>query len=79
MMDVIVNNTLNNDITEAQLINELLKDKVKCNRTNGKEVIEIIVIRPSKNIDLKLDDFNTSDIKKLYNDGWNEADSLKLN
>jgi len=79
MMSVIVNNTLNNDITEAQLINELLKDKVQCKRINSKEVIEIIIIRPSKNIDLKLDDFNTTDIKKMYNDGWNKADSLKLN
>ena len=78
IMEIIVNNTLNNDIMEAQLINELIKDKVKCKRTEGKKYIDIKIIRPQTTIDLKLDDFDKSDIAKTWLSGYNEAKNSEL-
>jgi len=50
LMEIIVNNTLNNDIMEAKLINELIKNDVKCKKTDNKKVIDIKVIRPQTTI-----------------------------
>jgi len=78
LMEIIVSNTLNNDIMEAQLINELLRDGVKCKRTENKEVIDIKVIRPKTRIDLKIDKFTKQDIKSTWQMGWNESECLKF-
>ena len=78
LMEIIVNNTLNNDIMEAQLINELLSDGVKCERTKNKKVIDIKVIRPKTRIDLKIDKFTKEDIKYTWQMGWNESECLKF-
>jgi predicted acylesterase/phospholipase RssA len=78
LMEIIVNNTLNNDIMEAQLINELLKDGVKCKRTENKKVIDIKVIRPKTRIDLKIDKFTKEDIKNTWQMGWDIAEGIKM-
>jgi len=78
LMEIIVNNTLNNDIMEAQLINELLKEGVKNNRTEGKKEIDIRVIRPQTTIDLKIDNFTSDDINSTWQMGWNEAKNCIL-
>jgi NTE family protein len=78
LMEIIVNNTLNNDIMEAELINELIKNGVKCKKTDNKKVIDIRVIRPPSTIDLKIDNFNTDDIKKTWQMGWDVAKNCIL-
>jgi len=59
LMEIIVNNTLNNDLMEAQLINEMLKKDIKCSRTEGKKIVDIHVIRPQNTLDLKIDNFTS--------------------
>lgn len=76
--EIIVNNTINDDIVEAQLINELLSNNVVCKKTEGKKIIDIKIIRPQTTIELEIDKFNTNDIRENWELGWNEAESTKL-
>jgi len=78
LMEIIVNNTLNNDLMEAQLINELLTDGVRCERTKNKKLIDIRVIRPKTNIDLKIDNFTKGEMIDIWQMGWDEAESSSL-
>lgn len=78
LMSIIVNNTLNNDLMEAELINQLLINDIKCSRTVGKKIIDIKVIRPKATTDLKIDDFNKADIERIWKMGWDDAKNCKL-
>lgn len=64
IMDIVVNNTLNNDIVEAKLINALVergvKDKVKVN---------LHIYRPDKPIGINIEDFTEQDIINMINLG----------
>jgi NTE family protein len=64
IMDIVVNNTLNNDIIEARLINELvdrgLPEKVK---------VELNILRPEKPIEIDIESFTEQDIIDMINKG----------
>lgn len=78
IMDIVVNNTLNNDIEQALLINELLSKNISCKKTEGKKYIDIKIIRPQSVIDVDINKFNSKDISEMYDNGWKEAEKIKL-
>jgi len=75
MMDIVINETLNNDIERAEKINARLR--AECDRAveeaAGHKYIPIKVIRPSASLNIELTDFNRADIERIYKLGQKEA------
>lgn len=79
LVEIIVNNTLNNDIKVAQLTNELCpKDgSPKPDEPfKGKRRVPITVIRPEVPVSIDLTGFDTSDIKRLLDAGYNQGKEI---
>ncbi len=65
IMEITVNNTLNNDIMEAQLINRLVKHRA----APGKRHVNITVLRPAKSIGIDIENFTAADITNMIMSG----------
>ncbi|MCB9335835.1 MAG: patatin-like phospholipase family protein [Flavobacteriales bacterium] len=68
IMDIVVNETVNNDIAKMQYINELVPDdemEIKNGIHSGKKKIKYRIIRPSKELIVKIDQFKKQDIEKM--------------
>lgn len=73
LMDIISNNTLNNDIKEAQFINSFCPDGGTSKLDEpckGKRKIKLTIIRPSKQIKATIGDFDSGDIRAMIADGY---------
>lgn len=76
VLDIMLANNLDNDIKEAKFINELIAYNSKIRLENGylsKRNIPIKIIRPEKEIEVKIQDFNTIDILDMITLGYNDA------
>lgn len=82
-LDIILNNSLNNDIREAELINGLAPKGgglIKEGVYEGKRYVPMTIIRPDSPIDVDILDFDTYDIKNMLELGYNNAKKeLNLN
>lgn len=83
VIDIVLNNSLNNDIREAELINTLSPidgSPIKEGVNKGKKRIPLTVIRPDSPIDINIMDFNSEDISYMLNLGYeNGKKALNLN
>lgn len=80
LMDIISNNTLNNDIEEAKFINSLCPadgTPKKDAPFKEKRNIKLTIIRPSKQISATISDFTEDDIKAMIADGYLTAKNQK--
>lgn len=76
IMDIIVNETTNNDIEWATSVNPFLPpdgSPMPDGPLKGYRKLDITLIRPPKQLELDLQDFDTDDIKRLINMGYTEA------
>jgi NTE family protein len=81
LLDIILNNSLNNDIREAELINMISPEDgspIESGVNKGKRRIPITVIRPDSPINVDITDFNEYDVNNMLNLGYNDA-KQKLN
>lgn len=72
IMTIIVNNTLNDDLKEAEYVNKFCPadGSISINGpAKGKRKITLRVIRPAEQINVDIDDFNEKDISKMIEDG----------
>lgn len=76
IIDIILVNNLDNDIKEANFINELLAFNNKINLKNGylsKRNVPIRIIRPEKPLNVKISDFTSLDVISMVNRGYRDA------
>ncbi len=67
-MEIIVNETVNNDIAKMQDINCQVPKSynvIKKGVYKGKRRIKFKIIRPQKELSVKVDKFNKADIKRM--------------
>ncbi|MEE9443308.1 MAG: patatin-like phospholipase family protein [candidate division Zixibacteria bacterium] len=72
IMEIVVNETVNNDIEWAQYINEHCPEDgspVTSGPFEGYRHVKLTIIRPTGPLDIKLTDFNANDIKRIYDNG----------
>jgi NTE family protein len=77
IMDIVVNETVNNDIARMQDINcQVPKnlDIIKRGIHTGKKRIKFKIIRPQKELAVKIDKFNTEDIERMIELGKTTAE-----
>ena len=82
LVDIIINNTLNNDIKVAQLINEACPadgSPKPDEPFKGKRRVPITVIRPDQDLTIDLTGFNTSDIHRLLTIGYGQGKNILKN
>jgi NTE family protein len=72
VMEIVVANTLDNDIKLTKLYNCFNKTQLKALK---KKKIELNVFRPSKNIDVNIEDFDSSDIRKMILQGYKDVEN----
>lgn len=75
-LDIMLNNTLNNDIREAKLINNIAPSDgtpIKEGRDAGKKRIPLEIIRPDSPINVNITDFDTYDIHNMLVLGYENA------
>ncbi len=76
IMDIIINETVNNDIEWAQYINKFCPrdgTPVSGGPLDGYRYIPLTVIRPVGPLDITLTDFSRDDIRRIYEDGREAA------
>jgi NTE family protein len=76
LMDIIVNETVNNDIKTIERINKLIADFPDYRKSDSNkkyEAIDYKVVRPEKNIDTEIENFTHQDIVNMLNLGYNTA------
>lgn len=79
LMTIIVNNTLNDDLKEAEWYNKFCPDDGSvCQKgpSAGKRKIKLKVIRPAAQINVSIDSFTEKDIAKMIDDGYSTANNL---
>ena len=72
VMEIVVNETVNNDLQRAQEINEHCPEDgslVADGPYKGYRRVSLTVIRPPASLNVALTDFTVNDIKRLYEDG----------
>jgi NTE family protein len=72
IMDIVVNETVNNDIARMQDINCQVPKKsdiIKRGIHKGKKKIKFRIIRPEKELIVKIDKFNKEDIQRMIEQG----------
>jgi NTE family protein len=72
LMDIIINETVNNDIEWAQFINDHTPEDgtvVLSGSMQGYRRVPLTVIRPSGPLDINLTDFSRVDIERIYEEG----------
>jgi NTE family protein len=75
-LDIMLNNTLNNDIREAKLINNIAPEDgspISDGRDAGKKRIPLEIIRPYSPINIDITDFDTYDIHNMLELGYENA------
>ena len=73
LMTIIVNNTLNDDLAEAEYYNRFCSDDGSVcpnGPAAGKRKISLKVIRPFAQINVSIENFTEKDIIKMINDGY---------
>jgi NTE family protein len=81
LLDIIVNETVNNDLATAERINALCPadgSPVMDGPLKGKRRVQITVIRPPEEVPIELDKFTSDDIRKAMEMGRNEAKNSKF-
>lgn len=76
LMEIIVNETVNNDVARAKQINEHLSVQfptTKVDPKTGHRHVKIKVIRPKQTLDIDLTDFNEKDIREIFALGQSRA------
>lgn len=73
LMEIIANEIVNNDIERMSYVNK----QIDAGLGGTKRKIDFKLIRPEKEIKLKIDEFNEIDIMKLINDGRAAANKAK--
>lgn len=82
-MDIVGNETVNNDIKHCQQINDILKFyNIQPNGgandpLQGKRQVKLQVIRPERPVEIALEEFNESDINKALVQGWEDSQQLR--
>lgn len=79
VLDLLLTNSLNNDIREAELINSIAPDdgtKIKIGFHAGKKRIPLTVIRPDSPINVDITDFDSDDIKNMLQLGYENAKKI---
>lgn len=72
VMDIVVNETVNNDIRQTLKINEMVEEgqtEVLSGIHKGKKLIKIKIIRPEKELTVKIDKFTQQDIIRMIDLG----------
>lgn len=75
-MDIVVNETVNNDIARMQDINDLVpknSDMIKRGVFSGKKRISYKIIRPEKELTVKIDKFKKRDVEQMITLGKEAA------
>jgi NTE family protein len=82
-LDIMLNNSLNNDIREAELINKIAPEDgsyIRSGQHEGKRYVPMTIIRPDTSIEVDVMDFDTYDILNMLELGYNNAKKeLNLN
>ena len=81
-MDIVTNETVNNDLDHCDEINEILKHfpgQPTSGPLKDKRHINLLVIRPSEPVDLNLEDFNPKQIRRALEQGWNTSQQARNN
>ncbi len=76
LMEIIVNETVNNDVARAERINDQISARfptTKVDPQTGHRIIDIKVIRPKHSLDIELTDFDENDIKRIFAKGQKRA------
>lgn len=76
LMEIIVNETVNNDVQRAEKINRTIRSispEANTDENTGHRIIDIKVIRPEKTLDINLTNFNENDIKSIFELGKSRA------
>jgi len=76
IMDIVINETVNNDIEWAEFINEHAPDDgrpVESGPLQGYRRVPVTVIRPSGPLDIDLESFNRNDIRRIFEEGRGAA------
>jgi hypothetical protein len=72
IMDIVVNETVNNDIARMEEVNCQVPKKsniIKKGIHKGKKKIKYKIIRPQKELVVKIDKFKKEDIQKMIEQG----------
>ena len=81
-MDIVTNETVNNDVDLCQEINELLKQFPQLSAAGplkGKRHIDLLEIRPAAAIELELENFNSDQIRQALKRGWDTSQQARQN
>ncbi len=76
VLDILLTNSLNNDIREAELINSIAPEngsKIETGIHAGKRRIPLTVVRPESPINIDITDFDSSDVDNMLNLGYENA------
>jgi NTE family protein len=79
-MDIVTNETVNNDLERCIQINDILNwlpKKPAAGPLKGKRVIELLDIRPCSEVDLDLTAFDCNQIRRAFEQGWNASSSAR--
>jgi NTE family protein len=83
MMDIIVNECVNNDLDQANLYNNLLRETeakgVQLASLQDKKYIKLKVVRPANQINLNIQDFTKQEILDLLDLGYSSVPNDILN
>ena len=81
-MDIVTNETVNNDVDQCQEINELLKQfpqLTDAGPLKGKRHIDLLEIRPAAAIELELENFDSDQIRQALKQGWETSRQARQN
>jgi len=79
LMEIVVNETVSNDVERAEKINDQIYDRfptTKIDPETGHRIIDIKVIRPIHTLDIELTDFDDNDIKRIFALGQERAKAV---
>ena len=81
-MDIVTNETVNNDLDHCHEINEILKQFPEPHSDGplkGKKHINLLDIRPEAPVELDLENFNPEQIRKALEQGWHTSQKARQN
>jgi len=80
LMDIVINETVNNDIETCRKINTRLDDAPKpitAAALQGKRKINLQVIRPALPVDIELENFTSQQVKAALRAGWEASQRIR--